>query len=212
MPIKHIVQQGECISRLAYEYGVPLERIWNEPKNAEPDGVKTKRKSPYILKPGDVVWIPEKRVKEVTKQSGQRHRFRRKGSSEKVVLKFMRGDDLRANEQCVVEVDGKRSEKTTTGGGLLELDIIPNAKIVKVTFVKDGDEHEFELGGLDPVTEETGIQARLRNLGFYRGPVDGTMSEEYEAAIKLFQERQKLAQTGIVDDALRNALESAHGS
>jgi len=211
MPIKHVVQQGECLSRLAYEYGVPLERIWNEPKNAEAGGVKAKRKSPYVLMPGDVVWIPEKRVKEVTKQSGKRHRFRRKGSTEKVVLKFMRGDDLRGGEQCVVEVDGRRSEKTTTGGGLLELDIIPNAKILKVAFVKEGDVHEFELGGLDPVTEETGVQARLRNLGFYRGPVDGTMNEEYEAAIKLFQERQKLAQTGKVDGALRSALEKAHG-
>jgi hypothetical protein len=209
MATKHIVQQGECISRLAYEYGVPLERIWSEPLNDQ--GVKKLRKSPYVLKPGDEVWIPEKRVKEITKQAGQRHRFRRKGSSEKVVLKFMRGDEMRANEQCVVEVDGKRSEKTTTGGGLLELDIVPNAKIVKIAFVKEGDVHEFELGGLDPITEETGIQARLRNLGLYRGPVDGTMSKEYAEAIKLFQERNKLAQTGKVDGAFRTALESAHG-
>ena len=209
MPIKHIVRQGECISRLAYEYGVPLDRIWNEALNDQ--GVKKLRKSPYVLKPGDVVWIPDKRVKEVTKQAGKRHRFRRKGSSEKVVLKFMRGDDLRANEQCVVEVDGRRSEMATTGGGLLELDIIPNAKIVKVTFVRGGDVNEFELGGLDPVTEETGVQARLRNLGFYRGPADGTLSEEYEEAIKLFQERNKLAQTGKVDDVFRNALVQAHG-
>jgi hypothetical protein len=209
MSVKHVVQQGECISRLAYEYGVPLERIWDDPLNKK--DLKDLRKNPYVLKPGDVVWIPEKRVKEVSKQTGQRHRFRRKGSSEKVVIKFMRGDDLRANEQCMVEVDGRRSEKTTTGGGLLELDIVPNAKIVKITFVKEGDVHQFELGGLDPITEETGVQARLRNLGFYRGPVDGTMTKEYEEAIKLFQERNKLAQTGKVDDALRSALEKAHG-
>jgi hypothetical protein len=209
MPIKHIVQQGECLSRLAFEYGVPLERIWDDPLNKQK--IKDVRKNPYVLMPGDEVWIPDKRVKEVSKPTGARHKFRRKGSREKLVLKFMRGDDLRANEQCTVEIDGKQTDKTTTGGGLLELDIAPNAKIVVVTFVKDGDVHEFELGGLDPITEDSGIQARLRNLDLYHGPVDGLQSQEYTDAIKLFQERNKQAQTGIVDDAFRNALKNAHG-
>jgi Putative peptidoglycan binding domain/LysM domain len=207
--IKHIVQQGECLSRLAYEYGVPLERIWNDAQNKK--DLKDLRKNPYVLKPGDVVWIPDKRVKEVSKPTGQRHKFRRKGAREKLVIKFMRGEDLRANEKCTVEIDGKRSETSTSGGGLLELDIAPNAKIVVVTFDKEGDIHEFELGGLDPITEDSGIQARLRNLGLYRGPVDGLQSQEYTDAIKLFQERNKLAQTGTVDQAFKDALEKAHG-
>jgi len=209
MPTKHVVKQGECISRIAFEYGLFPETVWNHPDNSQ---LKELRKNPYVLMPGDIVVIPDKRLKEVSKPTGQRHRFRRKGVPEKLVMKFTRGDELRANEKYVLEIDGKRTEGSTGGGGVVELDILPNAKIGKITFVEDGDEYELGLGHLDPVTELSGVQGRLRNLGFYEGPVDGELNEELEEAIRLFQERNKLEQTGKVDDALKSALQSAHGS
>ncbi len=209
MPVRHVVTQGECISRIAFEYGLFPETVWNHPDNSQ---LKQLRKNPYVLMPGDVVVIPDKRVKEVSKPTGQRHTFRRKGVPEKLVMKFTRGDELRANEKYVLEIDGKRIEGSTDGGGVVELDIVPNAKVGKITFVEEGDEYELALGHLDPVTELSGIQGRLRNLGFYHGPVDGESTDELEEAIRLFQERNKLDPTGKVDDALKSALQSAHGS
>ncbi len=209
MPARHVVKQGECISRIAFEYGFFPETVWNHPDNKD---LKELRKNPYVLMPGDVVVIPDKRVKEVVKQMGQRHTFRRKGVPEKLVMKFTRGDDLRANEKYVLEIDGRRIEGSTDGGGVVELDIVPNAKNGKITFVEEGDEYELALGHLDPVTELSGVQGRLRNLGFYHGPVDGEMTEELEEAIRIYQERNKLEPTGKVDDALKSNLQSAHGS
>ena len=209
MPTRHVVKQGECISRIAFEYGFFTETVWNHPDNKD---LKELRKNPYVLMPGDVVVIPDKRVKEVVKQMGQRHTFRRKGVPEKLVMKFTRGDDLRANEKYVLEIDGKRIEGSTDGGGVVELDIVPNAKNGKITFVEEGDEYELALGHLDPVTELSGVQGRLRNLGFYHGAVDGEMNEELEEAIRVFQERNKLEPTGKVDDALKSNLQSVHGS
>lgn len=209
MPTRHVVRQGECISRIAFEYGFFPETVWNHPENKD---LKELRKNPYVLMPGDVVVIPDKRVKEVSKPMGQRHKFRRKGVPEKLVMKFTRGDELRANEKYVLEIDGKRIEGSTDGGGVVELDIAPNAKNGKITFVVEGDEYELALGHLDPVTELSGVQGRLRNLGFYHGSVDGEMNEELEEAIRLFQERNKLEPTGKVDDALKSNLQSAHGS
>lgn len=209
MPTRHVVKQGECISRIAFEYGLFPDAVWNHPDNSQ---LKELRKNPYVLMPGDVVVIPDKRVKEVELPTGKRHRIRRKGVPEKLVMKFTRGDELRSNERYILEIDGKQIEGSTDGGGIVELEIVPNAKIARITFVEDGEELEFELGGLDPVTELSGIQGRLRNLGLYEGPVDGEMSGELEEAIKLFQERNKLDPTGRVDDALKSALQNAHGT
>jgi hypothetical protein len=209
MPTKHVVTQGECISRIAFEYGFFPETVWEHPDNKD---LKELRKNPYVLMPGDVVVIPDKRVKEVAKPTGQRHRFRRKGVPEKLVMKFTRGDELRANAKYLLEIDGRRSEGSTDGGGIVELEIPPNAKIGKITFVEEGDEYELELGHLDPITELSGIQGRLRNLGLYEGPVDGEMNEELEKAIVLFQERNKLEPTGKVDDSLKGTLQNAHGT
>lgn len=209
MPTRHVVKQGECISRIAFEYGLFPDAVWNHPDNSQ---LKELRKNPYVLMPGDVVVIPDKRVKEVELPTGKRHRIRRKGVPEKLVMKFTRGDELRSNERYILEIDGKQIEGSTDGGGIVELEIVPNAKIARMTFVEDGEELEFELGGLDPVTELSGIQGRLRNLGLYEGPVDGKMSGELEEAIKLFQERNKLDPTGRVDDALKSALQNAHGT
>jgi len=51
------VQAGDCISSIAYERGFSLETIWNHPANA---ALKQRRRNPYVLRPGDVLKIPDK--------------------------------------------------------------------------------------------------------------------------------------------------------
>jgi peptidoglycan hydrolase-like protein with peptidoglycan-binding domain len=74
------------------------------------------------------------------------------------------------------------------------------------------DVYELRLGHLDPVAEISGVQARLLNLGIYGGPVDGEMNPEFEAAIRVFQERNGLQPTGKLDDQVKSWAERAHGS
>ena len=69
---------------------------------------------------------------------------------------------------------------------------------------------KLELGHLDPVAEATGVQARLNNLGFFCGKVDGIIGPMTQEAFKAFQEKNGLSETGTADQATRNKLAQLH--
>ena len=68
MPINYQVKQGDCISSIAFEHGFFGDTIWNHPNNKD---LKTKRQDPNILMPGDMVFVPDKRLKEVSESTNQ---------------------------------------------------------------------------------------------------------------------------------------------
>jgi N-acetylmuramoyl-L-alanine amidase len=55
-------------------------------------------------------------------------------------------------------------------------------------------------------TEVTNLQATLKLLGYYTGPIDGVYSESTVIAVFLFQQAANLDTTGIVDAATWTAL------
>lgn len=206
---KYIVKQGDCISSIAFKYGLFPDTIWNDSKNSK---LKQDRKDPNVLLPGDEVYIREKEEKEESCESEKKHRFKRKGVPERLRLQFMDEEGKgRANEAYVLDIDGELSDSKTDKDGKVEIWISPNAKKGKITFRDSGEEYELQLGELDPVTEVTGVQARLGNLGFYEGQVDGKMSEELENAIRYFQEKKGLDPTGKLDEPFRQKLENVYG-
>ena len=69
----------------------------------------------------------------------------------------------------------------------------------------------LKLGQLDPVEETTGIQARLNNLGFDCGPINGELNSETQAAIRQFQKWARLSQDGLPGPETVEKLKSAHG-
>lgn len=206
---KYIVKQGDCISSIAFKYGFFPETIWNDSKNSE---LKQERKDPNVLLPGDEVYIRDKEEKKESRPPEKRHRFKRKGVPEKLRLQFLDEEDKpRANLHYTLEIDGEFSEDKTDKDGKVEISIPPNAQAGSITLTESGEEYELQLGDLDPVTEITGVQARLRNLGFYEGEIDGKTSEELEQAIKDFQKEKGLDPTGKLDESFRQKLEKAYG-
>jgi len=206
---KYTVRQGDCISSIAFKYGLFPDTIWNDSKNNK---LKQDRKDPNVLLPGDEVYIRDKEEKEESCSSEKKHRFKRKGVPERLRIQFMDEEDKpRSNESYTLEIDGDLSESKTDKDGKVEIWIPPNAKKGKITFPDSGEEYELELGELDPVTEITGVQARLSNLGFYEGEVDGKMCEELEQAIRDFQENKGLETTGKLDESFRQKLEKVYG-
>jgi hypothetical protein len=203
----YTVQQGDCIASIAYERGLLWKTIWDYPQNAK---LKEKRKDPNILYEGDIVFVPDKEDKEESCATEQKHSFRRKGVPEKLRLKLMAGDEPVANENYVIDVDGKVKSGTTDREGNLEESIPPNAKRAKFWLGAEKQEHEIDLGHLDPVDEITGVQARLNNLGFACGKVDGIKGPKTAAALRRFQKKHGLEETGEVDDQTRKALVRAH--
>lgn len=205
---KYIVKQGDCISSIAFKYGLFPDTIWNDSKNSD---LKQERKDPNVLLPGDEVYIREKEEKEESCASGKKHRFKRKGVPEKLIIQFRCDGEPRANEAYVLEIDGELSEGETDPNGKVEIPIPPDAKKGNITFRDTGDKYNLNLGHLDPITEITGVQKRLRNLGFYDGSVDGKISPDFEHALRAFQEKNNLEPTGTLDENTRSKIEETYG-
>ena len=56
--------------------------------------------------------------------------------------------------------------------------------------------YTFDLRHLDPTSEISGLQGRLRHLGYPVGPADGTLDPRSVEALRAFQTEQGLEVTG----------------
>lgn len=206
MSIKHKVRQGEDIGSIASKYGFLPDVIWQHPNNTT---LRNNRKDPNILFQGDIVFIPEKTIKEETCNTELLHRFRRKSVPEKLRIQLLENNESRANESYILEIDGELFSGTTDCNGKIEHSIPPGAQKGKLTVGED--EYQLKLGEIDPVTEIAGIQERLNNLGFYCGPIDGILGPKTQAALIEFQEKHNLSSSEGLDDATRNKLLQVYG-
>lgn len=208
----HVVEPGDCITSIARDTGHFWETIWNDPANAD---LKTVRKDPGVLLPGDQVFVPDMRLKEEPGETEKRHRFVRKGEPSFFRMVFKREDVPRAGEPYILEVAGKRIEGVLSAQGELASPIPGNAKTAKVTLNSGTDReciYRVNLGHLDPHDVISGIQGRLNNLGFDAGPVDGVIGDQTQAALRRFQQQHGLPVTGEADAATQKALMKDHSS
>ena len=70
---KHKIKQCECISYIAFRRGFISKSIWEESDNTD---FRNLRHDLNILLPGDVVFIPDKKMKQEQGATEQKHRFR----------------------------------------------------------------------------------------------------------------------------------------
>jgi len=207
MSEKYIVKQGDCISSIADRFGLFPDTIWNDPENRE---LKEKRKDPNILLPGDTVFVRDLEEREETCATGQKHIFRKKGVPEKLRVQFMSGDDPISNEKYILDIDGELRSGSTDSNGKLEENITPGVKKVKLWLGEDKTEYVISPGNLDPIDEVSGVQARLNNLGFNCGKPDGKKGPKTTIALRRFQKRYDLKETGEIDKQTVGKLESTH--
>ena len=208
MPKEHKVKQGDCISSIAEINGLFWEKIWNHPKNAK---LKEKRKDPNILYPGDVVFVPEKEEKQESGATEQRHRFRQKGVPAKLCLQLKAGDEPLANISYILFIDGEVFSGVTDDDGKLKHHIPPNAMHGKVLVGENQEEYLLDLGQIDPIDQVTGVQARLNNLGFDCGNVDGVPGPKTKAAIKEFQKQYDLTESVEINQQTLEKLREVYG-
>jgi N-acetylmuramoyl-L-alanine amidase len=206
---EHVIQQGDCITSIAWQYGFSPEKIWGLPQNA---GLKKLRKDPNVLFPGDVVFIPQKEPKLLDRATGKRHKFKVKGLAAKLRIRLLDNYKPRKNEHYKLLIDESEFSGQTDGDGWLVQVIPPNAQQGTLVLKDGAEEHPLQLGHLDPIDEISGVQARLRNLGFYSGSIDGEMSDDLETALAGFQRKHNLSHTGQPDQSTKDALKAAYGS
>lgn len=204
----HVVSQGECLASIAAAYGLSWKTVWNHAQNRQ---LKAARRDPNVLLPGDRVYIPEKQAREQPAATDRRHRFVRKGVPSVLRLRIMDGQEPRAHEDYVLDIDGKLYKGKTDADGRIEHPIPPGAIRGTLILGKDGERYPLDLGHIDPIEETTGVKARLNNLGYACGAVDDQWDEQARAALRRFQKDNNLAETGECDQATRDKLKEAYG-
>jgi hypothetical protein len=206
VPIKHQVTEGDCIASLGMVYGLFPDTIWKDDANRE---LRDRRGNPNVLMPGDVVVVPDKRVREVSKPSDEHHKFRRRGVPEKLLIQLMTGGQPRAFVEYTLEIDGRPIHGCTDDQGRLEHWIPPAAKEGRL-LIGEGEEYELAVGALPPLAEETGVRRRLVNLGY----LDNEKADEnaLQLAVQSFQADNALKVTGELDQQTREKLREIHGS
>jgi hypothetical protein len=207
--IRHVVEQGECLSSVAARYGFDWHTLWEDSANAE---LKKNRKDPNILFPGDVVVVPELKPRKENCASGALHQFVCKTTVEPLRIRFL--DDLDqpvAQKNYELVVGGRHRTGTTNGDGELVEKLPPNTKVAQLFLGDERQEYQVLIGGLDPLTEISGVQARLANLGYDPGPSDGIAGPHTSQAIGAFQDDCGLDPTGKMNDDTVAALKDRHG-
>lgn len=207
---EYVVKNGECFSSIARQTGHFWETLWNDPGNCE---LRAVRLNPNVILPEDRVFVPPLRPKLESGQTEMRHRFVRRGEPSKLRMVIKANGRPRANEPYTLEIDGKVFQGTLDPEGKLERAIPGDAKSGKLIVGEgpDAKEYRLKLGGLAPIDATMGLQARLRNLGFGPSRCSGEMDEETQAAMRRFQAKYGLPETGAADRATLEKVKEIHG-
>lgn len=210
MPTRHRVQPGECVVSIAETYGFFWETVWSHPEN---EGLRSTRRDPTVLLPGDVVYVPDKTVKSYLRPTDARHTFRVKNVPAKFEIRLLNEDGTpRSNLQYVLVIDGREIPGATDGDGTVKASMSPTARVGVLRIPATGEEMDLDLGHLDPVDTLRGAKTRLQSLGAYLGPIDDQGGVQFSRALSAFQESQGLSQTGVLDASTQDALRSAFGA
>ena len=123
----------------------------------------------------------------------------------------------RRNLPCVLTLNGATlaSPTETDATGRITVLVPSDAVELVVTFFEGTDAEErwkCRLHRLEPADGPLGAKQRLVNLGFLKGPADGTMDSMAKDGIRVFQARHGLAETGELDAETCEHLVHVHGS
>ena len=207
---KYTVQKRDCLSSIAASNGLADYRaIYDHPENA---AFKAQRPNPNVIYAGDVVLIPDKEIKTVDASTDMLHRFQLNTAKTRFRVRIQFNVPFTYH----LVIDGTAFDGTLEDGEIIDVPIAPDAQNGKLSIwpnseMKD-DPLEFDvtLGDLDPIDEVSGVQARLRNLGFDCRAIDGVIGSRTERALRAFQNFAELEVTGRIDAPTRDALLLRH--
>ena len=217
MPTYHVVKQGECLSTIADQYGfVDYKTIYCHPENAN---FRRARTNPNVIHPFDRLYIPDLQLNVFDRPGDETHKFIRKRQKTliRIVVKNDKGDPCEGAKYQLLLGFGDPISGTTAADGLIEHEIpidLDSATLEVKMLDANGpiaQRWTLALGHLDPVEEPSGVQARLNNLGFDCGEVDGVIGPKTEAALREFQKWANLDVDGKAGPQTWAKLQSIHG-
>lgn len=203
----YVIRQGDFLSRLAFEQGFDAQEVWNLPDNAS---LRAARSSGDVLCPGDVLYLPPKPPpKWLPVNVGAVNNFKGTLPTVDIHLTLTSEGAALANAACRVEGVDPPLQLTTGGDGSLSFSVPMSTNDLELVFDDPPLRYAVRPGWMDPHTEDTGIRARLVNLGYLD---DATSTPDVTAdAIRAFQGDSEIEPTGIADGATQQALADRHG-
>jgi Putative peptidoglycan binding domain/LysM domain len=214
MPIDYFVKQGDYLAKLAKQFGLPVNVIWNHAKNAE---LKQKRPNPNVLFPGDRLYIPDLKSRDESCPTDRSHKF--ETSFSKLRLRLVLEDKYErpiANAKCVLGIGSDFQYLTTDDNGRIDKIIPPDAEEGFV-LIQDPETPErdvrisLKIGHLDPIDEVSGQTARLNNLGYFAGDIHQPDEDAFLSAVEEFQCDFELQVDGICGPNTQAKLKQVHG-
>ncbi len=217
--MKHKVVQGESLSSIASHYGFnTIDSIYNHSNNSD---FKALRSNPDIIHVGDEVFIPELSPAKYKIELNKKVTFIRKYPKEllSLLINFEEDEENQGGDKdAILIVNDVEYPSKSDSSGLVKWKLPKTSKrtgLVKLFLEPDQNEatHAFEvkLGDLNPVSENTGVQARLNGLGFHCGNIDNKIKDKSEEAIRKFQKVNNLVVDGIAGTNTQQALENKYG-
>ncbi|MFO0619163.1 MAG: type VI secretion system tip protein TssI/VgrG [Polyangiaceae bacterium] len=133
----------------------------------------------------------------------------------RMVLRDRDGAPL-ANKAYTLTVDGKALPSKRTAGDGSIVETVPAGAVAGMIVVTVDESHTLRIPlafqRLPSIDTVAGVKARLRNLGYFRGPVDDALDRETREAVRRFQERQRIEASGSIDSATRARVRELAGA
>jgi hypothetical protein len=209
----YVVNQGETVASIVMPMGADPDTVWNDSKN---DDLRAQRSDPAVLCPGDILYVPDDDPPSHDMAVGSTNDFTAPIQTQTVKL-VLGDDEPLANAAYVIHGLGDDITGTTGGDGSLSVDVPIDVESFVIELTDLNVAHPVLVGHLDPVTEDSGVQQRLSNLGYLTPMWDllGQFGIEVDPglAIRLFQIDMGTGNvTGEIDDDTTDAIQKAHGT
>jgi hypothetical protein len=209
----HVVKQGERLATIADQYGISPAVIYADPANAQ---LWDKRPNPNVLMPGDKVSLGDPSMPSDFPTGGAHTIMIDAGKSETVrIFLGSRCDTSFVGQQFELKAGDQTIQGTVPDDNVVVADVPLGTESGELRLWISEDPEviaswTLQVGHLDPVNETSGVQARLNNLGYDAGDVDGSDNPDLNEAVAAFQSDLGVEATGEIDDDFRVALDEAH--
>jgi N-acetylmuramoyl-L-alanine amidase len=233
---KYKVKDGEWVGSIAMNFGYTdwKNDVWMNPQNSD---LRTRRPDPYVLAPGDILFVPPWDQKQDSAATSQRHTFQLKAPTEVFRIRLLDDDKSPLkNEQYKLTLrydpgGGSYTQANTKsdGNGVLTETIPSTTTVGWLELPRLKQTIRLRFGYLAPLDPDNahllfrGAQQRLLSLGYSPGPINGDDNASTRGAIKAFQQFLKdnpnlphVTDPGPVDGILgpktRKALATYYGA
>lgn len=210
----YALQQGECLWTLANRLGVEQDALWE----SNPD-LHAEERSVNVLAPGDVVTLSDLEPELV--EASVRTKVRIECAPAEARAKLCFQDDQgvgRAGLDFILRIITEDETEhvitgATDGDGGFDKAVPADSVGMEVTLATqpDPEVYFFRFAHLDPLETVGGVQGRLLKLGFWCGEERGEIGPLTRRALREFQLRFGLSESGAIDSATREKLLALHG-